>query len=90
MYTNEIENGENGIIAKIFVDGNRSIEQTFDPNGRPDILWSSVEEAKLWADSYCSALQSQHDYAEQERQRLLADSERLERIEQMLLQLTSQ
>jgi hypothetical protein len=90
MYTNEIENGENGIIAKIFVNGSRSIEQPFDPNGRPDILWSSVEEAKAWADAYCAALQEQYDYSEVERQRILADSERLQRIEQMLVQLTGQ
>lgn len=90
VYTNEVENGENGILAKIFVNGARSIEQPFDPNGRPDILWSSVEEAQAWADSYCAFLEAQHEAAEAEKQRVLADSERLVRIEQMLVQLTGQ
>lgn len=89
VYTNEVVTKNGVIIAKIFVDGNRSIEQTFDPNGPTDVLWASVEQAQEWADAFTIHLQANSNLQEEEAARKIADSQRLVRIEALLEQLAN-
>jgi hypothetical protein len=88
-YTNKVETIDGVIVAKIFVDGNRSIEQNFHPSNSPDVPWESEDEAQMWAELYTNFLEG--EYQKQIESELKAEDDRLRliRIEEMLTKLSN-